>query len=117
MRKFLHYLKQRTITLIFVLIIGFLTSFVTVELINQQRSYYESIIYIDNIENFDDLLLIDVDFLNEIKNSASKYENIDVEKMLEKEGFCYTKQNNTITIITKYKYYDLFFLSLQIKIL
>lgn len=111
MKKFGHFLRLHLVLLMVCLISGFLGSFVLVETINQQRSYYEAIVTIDDINNFDVSLLTDNTFLNSIKDSASKYENIDVDKMLDNHDFSYKVNENTITITTKYKYYDLFFLS------
>lgn len=111
MKKYFSYLLKNIVKLLVVLIVSFLLSFLTIEFVNQNRAYYQATFEVSNIESFNDELLLEEDFLNEIKNSAEKYKNIDVEKMLEKQHFTYTKEKNTITIQTKIKYYDDFFLS------
>lgn len=110
MKNYLKYLRIHVLTLTIILCIGFLFSFFLADLINQNRSYYESTFVVDEIENFDDKLLIDEEFLNDIKSSNKNYENIDVEKMLSKNDFSYKINENEITIITKSKYYDTYFL-------
>ena len=110
MKNYLNFLRKHFLVLIITLVIGFLGTFVLIETINQQRSYYESIITIDDINKFDDELLIDVDFLNDIKKTDKKYNNIDVEKMLNKKDFSYVIDENNIVIKTKCKYYDVFFI-------
>ena len=113
MKKYLKYLKNHYVAYLLILVIGFLSSFVTCYFINNVRSYYEASFIVENIESFDDSKLVDNDFLNEIKDSGAngKYEAIDVEKMLDKNHFSYTIQGNEITIKTKIKYYEDFFLS------
>ena len=111
MKKYFSYLLKNIVKLLVVLIVSFLLSFLTIEFVNQNRAYYQATFEVSNIESFNDELLLEEEFLNEIKNSAEKYKNIDVEKMLEKKHFTYTKDKNTITIQTKIKYYDDFFLS------
>lgn len=111
MKKYFSYLLNNIVKLLVVLIVSFLFSFLTIEFVNQNRSYYQATFEVSNIESFNDELLLEENFLNEIKNSAEKYKNIDVEKMLEKKHFTYTVEQNTITIQTKIKYYDDFFLS------
>mgnify|MGYP003299637102 CR=1 FL=1 len=111
MKKYFSYLLNNIVKLLVVLIVSFLFSFLTIEYVNQNRAYYQATFEVSNIESFNDELLLEEEFLNEIKNSAEKYKNIDVEKMLEKKHFTYTKDKNTITIQTKIKYYDDFFLS------
>ena len=104
MKNYLNFLRKHFLVLIITLVIGFLGTFVLIETINQQRSYYESIITIDDINKFDD------DFLNDIKKTDKKYNNIDVEKMLNKKDFSYVIDENNIVIKTKCKYYDVFFI-------
>ena len=58
MKNYLNFLRKHFLVLIITLVIGFLGTFVLIETINQQRSYYESIITIDDINKFDDELLI-----------------------------------------------------------
>ena len=111
MKKYFSYLLNNIVKYLVVLIVSFLFSFLTIELVNQNRSYYQATFEVSNIEAFNDEMLLEEGFLNEIKNSAEKYKNIDVEKMLEKKHFTYTKEQSTITIETKIKYYDDFFLS------
>ena len=111
MKKYFKYLLNNKVKLMVILLVCFLFSFLTIEFVNQNRAYYQATFEVSNIETFEDELLVDENFLNAIKNSAEKYKNIDVEEMLEKKHFTYTIEQNTITIETKIKYYDDFFLS------
>jgi ECF transporter S component (folate family) len=81
-------------------------------LINRNNAYYQATCSIENIESIEHNKLVDSDFLNEIKDSGAngKYQNIDVEKMLEKQHFSYTINGDVLTIKTMIKYYDDFFL-------
>lgn len=118
MKNYFKYLYKHIIKLLMVLVMCFLSSIVTIDIINRNISYYEASFSVDNIENFDDELLIDVTLLNEIKASGSngKYENIDVEKMIKNKDFSYTIKENEITIKTKIKYYDNFFNSKSLSV-
>lgn len=113
MKKYFVYLKNHLFSYLLSLLVCYLLSFFTIDLINQQRAYYQASFLVENIDDFQDELLIDSDFLNEIKDSGAndKYINIDVETMLEKNDFTYEVIDNKITITTKFKYYDQFFLS------
>mgnify|MGYP002557981999 CR=1 FL=1 len=113
MGNYFRYLWKHVVSLVIILCIGFLSSFIIGDLINQNQAYYEAKFEVDNIQEFNAELLINEDFLNEIKNNGEndKYKNIDIEKMLAKGDFSYFIEDNRITIQTKYKYYDLFFLS------
>ncbi|MCI5745016.1 MAG: folate family ECF transporter S component [Erysipelotrichaceae bacterium] len=113
MKKYFVYLKNHLFSYLLSLLVCYLLSFFTIDLINQQRAYYQASFLVENIADFQDELLIDSDFLNEIKDSGAnnKYINIDVETMLEKNDFTYEVIDNKITIKTKFKYYDQFFLS------
>ena len=48
---------------------SFLFSFLTIEFVNQNRAYYQATFEVSNIESFNDELLLEEDFLNEIKNN------------------------------------------------
>lgn len=109
MKNYLKFLYKHAIAFLILLVVCFLSSVVVVDLINTNKSYYEATFVVENVETFDVELLNDIEYLNSIKNSASKYENIDVEKMLDKNHFTYIVNNNEITIQTKAKYYDNFF--------
>lgn len=113
MKKYFKFIYTHLVAYIVILSVVFLSTFLISDLYNNQKAYYEASFTIDNINNFDDSLLLDSTFLNQIKENGSngKYQNIDVEEMLEKKDFSYVKEDNTITIQTKYKYYDIFFLS------
>ena len=67
MKKYLKYLKNHYVAYLLILVIGFLSSFVTCYFINNVRAYYEASFIVENIESFDDSKLVDNDFLNEIK--------------------------------------------------
>lgn len=116
MKNYFKFLCKHAIAFLMLLIVCFLSSVVVVDLINTNKSYYEATFIVENIETFDSELLNDVEYLNSIKNSASKYENIDVEKMLDRNHFNYTINNNEITIQTKAKYYDDFFNSSSLSV-
>lgn len=113
MKKYFCFLKNHLFSYLLSLLVCYLLSFFTIDLINQQRAYYQASFLVENIADFQDELLIDSDFLNEIKDSGAnnKYINIDVETMLERNDFTYEVIDNKITIKTKFKYYDQFFLS------
>ena len=68
MKKYLKYLKNHYVAYLLILVIGFLSSFVTCYFINNGRAYYEASFIVENIESFDDSKLVDNDFLNEIKD-------------------------------------------------
>lgn len=116
MKNYLKYLYRHAITFLMLLVVCFLSSVVIVDVVNTSRAYYESSFVVENVNDFDLDKLQDIDFLNSIKNSATKYENIDVEKMLEKNHFTYTTQENVITITTKAKYYESFFNSSSLSV-
>ncbi len=113
MKNYFHFLLQNIVRILIILCIAFLSSFIIADVINQKNAYYEAKFEVDDIQQFDTTLLVNENFLNEIKAQGAneKYKNIDVEKMLEKGDFSYSVEGNTITIQTKFKYYDLFFLS------
>ena len=116
MKNYFKFLYKHAIAFLMLLIVCFLSSVVVIDLINTNKAYYEATFVVENIETFDSSLLNDVEYLNSIKNSASKYENIDVEKMLDRNHFNYTINNNEITIQTKAKYYDDFFNSSSLSV-
>ena len=116
MKNYLKFLYKHAIAFLILLVVCFLSSVVVVDLINTNKSYYEATFIVENVETFDVELLNDIEYLNSIKNSASKYENIDVEKMLDKNHFTYIVNNNEITIQTKAKYYDNFFNSSSLSV-
>ena len=113
MKRYLLFLKNHISKLILCIVIPFLCFFLGVEIYNKANSYYTATFSVENIEKFEDAKLVDVNLLNEVKASGAngKYENINVEKMIKKGHFSYTVTENSITITTKYKYYDEFFLS------
>ncbi len=113
MKNYFHFLLQNIVRILIILCIAFLSSFIIADVINQKNAYYEAKFEVDDIQQFDTTLLVNENFLNEIKAQGTneKYKNIDVEKMLKKGDFSYSVEGNIITIQTKFKYYDLFFLS------
>lgn len=111
MKSFFKFIKHHYFVLLISLVVSYLFFYVLGNFINQEKSYYEATFYVENIEEFNDELLNDENFLNSIKNSAQKYENIDISKMLKNNDFTYQINEKDITIITKAKYYDQFFLS------
>lgn len=113
MKKTFVYLYKNLAKLIAIWLVGFLLPLVTLDTISNNVSYYEATFYVENIEDIEHKLLIDENFLNSIKESGEngKYDGINVEKMLQKNDFSYTINGNSITIITKSKYYENFFIS------
>ena len=110
------YLKRKCI-LIVTLLFSFCLGFFIANTYNYYNSYYQCDFNVENIATFDINKLNDVNFLNEIKASGynettkvNKYENINVEKILKNKDFEVTvNEDNSITIKTPYKYYDVFF--------
>ena len=110
------YLKRKWI-LIVTLLFSFCLGFFIANTYNYYNSYYQCDFNVENISTFDINKLNDVNFLNEIKASGynettkvNKYENINVEKILKNKDFEVTvNEDNSITIKTPYKYYDVFF--------
>lgn len=110
------YFKRKwilTVTLLFSFCLGFFIA----NTYNYYNSYYQCDFNVENIATFDINKLNDVNFLNEIKASGysettkvNKYENINVEKIIKNKDFEVTvNEDNSITIKTPYKYYDVFF--------
>lgn len=110
------YLKRKWI-LIVTLLFSFCLGFFIANTYNYYNSYYQCDFNVENISTFDINKLNDVNFLNEIKASGynettkvNKYENINVEKIIKNKDFEVTvNEDNSITIKTPYKYYDVFF--------
>lgn len=116
MKNYFKFLFKHCFLFLMLAIVLFLTSIIAVDIRNNNKSYYEATFEVSNIESFNYELLNDEDFLNNIKESGyndktntNKYENIDIEKMLEKKHFSYTIIDNKVTIKTIVKYYDNFF--------
>ena len=111
MKKFFKTLYSHLALLLVLLSVGFLSSFLLTDFYNNNNAYYQAEVIIEDIDEFDTNKLIDFQTLSTVKESAEKYEGIDVENMLKKQDFSYTVTDNKITIKTKYKYYETFFLS------
>lgn len=113
---FKYYYKKKWI-LIINLLFSFCLGFFLANTYNYYNSYYQCDFSVENIATFDLDKLNDATFLNEIKASGynektkvNKYENIDVEKLLKNNDFkVIINEDNSITIKTPYKYYDVFF--------
>lgn len=116
MKNYFKYLCRHIFAILTVLIMSFFVPLVTIDIINNQTAYYQASFTVSDMSLFEENLLTDANFLNSIKDSAKKYENIDVEKMLKKQHFTYTVEENKITIITKIKYYDDFFNSSSLSV-
>ena len=116
MKNYFKYLHKHIFVILTILIMSFFAPMVTIDIINNQTAYYQASFTVSDISIFEENLLTDVDYLNSIKASATKYENIDVEKMLKKNHFTYTVIENKITIVTKVKYYDNFFNSSSLSV-
>lgn len=116
MKNYFKYLCRHIFAILTVLIMSFFVPLVTIDIINNQTAYYQASFTVSDMSLFEENLLTDASFLNSIKDSAKKYENIDVEKMLKKQHFTYTVEENKITIITKIKYYDDFFNSSSLSV-
>ena len=116
MKSYFKYLYKHIFAILTILIMSFFVPFVAIDIINNQTAYYQASFTVSDMSLFEENLLTDANFLNSIKDSAKKYENIDVEKMLKKQHFTYTVEENKITIITKIKYYDDFFNSSSLSV-
>lgn len=92
---------------IFALIVTFLLGIVSANTYNFYNSEYE-IIFSTN-EAFDYKKLENKEYLLTIVNSAEKYKNIDVEKMLNKNDLKVEIIDNKYIITTGYQYYAEFF--------
>ena len=116
MKSYFKYLFTHLFAILTILVVSFLAPLVTIDIINNQTAYYQASFTVSDIRLFEEELLTDANFLNSIKSKATKYENIDVEKMLKKEHFQYVVEGNKITITTKVKYYDNFFNSSSLSV-
>ena len=116
MKSYFQYLFTHIFAILTILVVSFLTPLVTIDIINNQTAYYQASFTVSDINLFEEELLTDANFLNSIKARATKYENIDVEKMLKKDHFNYLVDGNKITITTKIKYYDNFFNSSSLSV-
>ena len=92
---------------IFVFIITFLLGFVGGNTYNFYNSNYEIVFSVN--EEFDYKKLVDQEYLLTIVNSAKKYENIDIEKIIKNNDLKIEKNNNEYIITTGYQYYAEFF--------
>lgn len=92
---------------IFVFIITFLLGFVGGNTYNFYNSNYEIVFSVN--EEFDYEKLVDQEYLLTIANSAKKYENIDIEKIIKNNDLKIEKNNNKYIITTGYQYYAEFF--------
>ena len=113
---FKYYYKKKWI-LIISLLFSFCLGFFLANTYNYYNSYYQCDFTVENIKTFDFNRLNDETFLNEIKASGynektkvNKYENINVEKLIKNNDFkVIINDDNSISIKTPYKYYDVFF--------
>ena len=92
---------------IFVFIITFLLGFVGGNTYNFYNSNYEIVFSVN--EEFDYEKLVDQEYLLTIVNSAKKYENIDIEKIIKNNDLKIEKNNNKYIITAGYQYYAEFF--------
>ena len=116
MKNYLKYLYKNIFVITTILIMSFFLPLVSIDIINNQKAYYQADFMVNDISLFEEEMLIEEEYLNKIKSSATKYENIDIEKMLKKEHFQYSVNGNKITITTKAKYYDNFFNSSSLSV-
>ena len=113
---FKYYYKKKWI-LIITLLFSFCLGFFLAKTYSYYNSYYQCDFSVENIKTFDFNRLNDETFLNEIKASGynektkvNKYENINVEKLIKNNDFkVIINDDNSISIKTPYKYYDVFF--------
>lgn len=107
--KFVKAHQRSILYLFFTMIISFLIGY----LCSCTYNYYNSI-YICNFtsqETINEQDLLTLEKLSQIKDSHSKYENIDVNYMIDHRGIYLEKlDENTYTITTYSRYYDNFFL-------
>ena len=112
MKNKINLTKQSIFKIIFILVFSFLLSFLSgylvTSLVNQNHSYYQvNFVY----EGNQDLSkIVDKEYLQGIKSlDQKKYASIDINKLIDKQDFTLTKDNNNYTLETKCHYYDNFF--------
>lgn len=117
MKNYFKFILKHWFSLLMITLTCFVASVFVIKIIDDNNAYYQASFEVSNIEEFDVELLNDVDFLNEVKASAynaetnyNKYENINVEKLVNKQDLTYIVEGNKVTIKTSIKYYDEFFL-------
>lgn len=115
MNIYLTRLLKRKFLILFSLLFSFLIGFFITESVNYftgtiecQFTYQEKI----DIDGF-----ITKDRLEDIKESASKYDSIDVDKIVKEDGFKITNiSDDKYMIETKTNYFDTFYLSSKMKV-
>ena len=106
--NFIQNFKKYKVVLFFIIIFTFTGSYFLTETINYDRATYEcSFTYNEEI---DENQLLSVETLNSLKNSAEKYSNIDVEKLINTHGILLKKEGSNYTIITYSRFYESFYL-------
>jgi len=117
MQELGKYLLKKKWFIITSLVFSFCFGFLLGNIYNHFNSYYQCDFKISESIDFDYSLLNDEDFLIKIKNSAEKYENINVKKILNNKDLeVIEKNDNSYTIKTPYKYYDVFFVNSTMKL-
>lgn len=100
--------KRNIINIIFTMIISFLIGF----LISNTYNYFNSK-YICNFSCPEQIQIEEIltkDRLEETKNSADKYKNINTDSLLNENGIYILQNDETYQIETYSRYYDTFFL-------
>lgn len=100
---------KRIFICLFAFFVTFLLGFVGSNTYNYYNSSYEIKFSVN--EKIDYLKLEDKDYLLTIVNSAEKYKEIDVNKMLKNDDINIEKKGDSYTITTGFQYYKEFFIS------
>ena len=104
-------LYKRKVIIVFALLLSFLIGYFITSISNNYNGvincYFTSDVQI-NIDNF-----VTEEKLLTIRDSAEKYQNINVEKLFSNNDFSISETNGIYHISTEYSYYDEFYLSSQ----
>ena len=104
-------LYKRKVIIVFALLLSFLIGYFITSISNNYNGvincYFTSDIQI-NINDF-----VTEEKLSTIRDSAEKYQNINVEKLFNNNDFSISETDGIYHISTEYSYYDEFYLSSQ----
>ena len=100
---------RKILTCLFIGIISFMIGFVEVDTYNFYNANYEIKFSVN--EKFEYQKLENKDYLLTIVNSAEKYSEINIEKMIKNNDVNIVKDGNNYTITTGFEYYEEFFIS------
>lgn len=91
------------------LILSFIIGFFITSIVNNQTNYYQCNFTYQGEKDL--TKIVNVDYLSQIKETdEKKYGSININKLVKKNDFKITKQDNqNYVLVTKAKYYDNFF--------